>query len=50
VIAWYRHHWLPFVKSRIDWEALRGGKVLGCWCYPDACHGNVLLEIINESR
>jgi hypothetical protein len=20
------------------------GKVLGCWCYPDACHGNILIE------
>jgi hypothetical protein len=18
--------------------------VLGCWCYPDACHGNILIE------
>lgn len=21
------------------------GKVLGCWCAPEACHGDVLLEI-----
>lgn len=24
------------------------GKVLGCWCAPRACHGDVLLEIANE--
>lgn len=24
------------------------GKTLGCWCKPDACHGDVLLKIINE--
>ncbi len=22
------------------------GKILGCWCYPDMCHGNVLVELI----
>lgn len=24
------------------------GKVLGCWCSPLACHGDVLAEIANE--
>lgn len=24
------------------------GKTLGCWCYPEMCHGNVLLDRINE--
>jgi hypothetical protein len=24
------------------------GKVLGCWCKPQACHGDVLLKIANE--
>ncbi len=23
-------------------------KNLGCWCYPEKCHGNVLMKIINE--
>lgn len=23
------------------------GKVLGCWCHPKACHGDVLAEIAN---
>lgn len=23
------------------------GKVLGCWCAPKACHGDVLAEIAN---
>lgn len=28
-------------------EAVRGlhGKVLGCWCAPKACHGDVLLKL-----
>ena len=25
------------------------GKVLGCWCYPKACHGNVLAELADET-
>lgn len=24
------------------------GKVLGCWCSPKRCHGDVLLKIANE--
>jgi|ERR1700761_3909082 len=24
------------------------GKVLGCWCAPKPCHGDVLLEIANK--
>lgn len=23
------------------------GKNLGCWCHPEQCHGDVLLELIN---
>ena len=24
------------------------GKVLGCWCSPQACHGDVLVELIKK--
>ena len=24
------------------------GKVLGCWCAPQACHGDVLVRLANE--
>jgi len=24
------------------------GKNLGCWCYPEKCHGDILLELINK--
>ena len=23
-------------------------KILGCWCAPKLCHGNILLELANE--
>ncbi len=26
------------------------GKVLGCWCRPEACHGDVLLKLLEELR
>lgn len=25
-------------------------KVLGCWCKPKACHGDVLAKIVNELK
>lgn len=28
-------------------EELRG-KILGCWCKPQACHGDILLELLGE--
>jgi hypothetical protein len=24
------------------------GKILGCWCKPNSCHGDVLVEIVNQ--
>lgn len=30
-----------------DFESLRG-RVLGCWCYPESCHGDVLLEHLRK--
>jgi len=26
------------------------GKVLGCWCAPKACHGDVIIEVIEEIK
>jgi hypothetical protein len=25
------------------------GKVLGCWCYPKRCHGDVLVDLLNNT-
>ena len=30
-----------------DIEELRG-KSLGCWCHPEPCHGNILLDLLNS--
>ena len=34
-----------FSKSELD--QLRG-KVLGCWCKPDECHGDILVSLLNH--
>lgn len=26
------------------------GKVLGCWCAPKACHGDVLAKLANQTK
>ncbi len=44
VIQNFDEHYLackPSLQRRFD--DLRG-KVLGCWCYPDSCHGDVLIR------
>lgn len=42
----YREH---VVSSGLinDIEELRG-KELGCWCKPNKCHGDVLIELLNK--
>jgi len=26
------------------------GKTLGCWCKPDSCHGDILIELISKQQ
>lgn len=35
----------PDLLARLD--ELKGKK-LGCWCKPQSCHGDILVELINE--
>ena len=44
-----------YIKDKLEKDkSLRGellelrGKNLGCWCYPEKCHGDVLLELLNK--
>ncbi len=46
--GWAEGKWLngqgkPFPHDQL--ESLRG-KVLGCWCHPEACHADVLVELL----
>ncbi len=40
VIAAYADHYLPHKPSLVPAELK--GKILGCWCHPEPCHGDVL--------
>lgn len=46
VINKYRKYILEKMTDK-DFDELRG-KTLGCWCKPEACHGDVLVEILNQ--
>jgi hypothetical protein len=35
----------------LDEELLKlDGKILGCWCYPKKCHGEVIIKLIKEIK
>ena len=48
VIQKYRH-WIlanPMLMAQLTSELK--GKKLGCWCKPNACHGDVLAELADN--
>lgn len=45
----YREYILANKELLADLHELEG-KVLGCWCYPKSCHGDVLLELLEERK
>lgn len=49
VIEKYRGYILCKPELLEQLESLRG-KTLGCWCKPQACHGDVLVELLNGER
>jgi hypothetical protein len=49
VIEKYRNYILNNKELLNDLPELKG-KILGCWCYPKRCHGEVLLELIEQQR
>lgn len=49
VIEKYRQWIQTQPKLLSDLEELRG-KVLGCWCSPLPCHGDVLIELLEKDR
>jgi len=36
----------PELLAKIKVEL--NGKILGCWCAPELCHGDILMELANE--
>jgi hypothetical protein len=49
VIAKYREYLLNSPELLEQLPELQG-KVLACWCTPKPCHGDVLLELLDERR
>jgi hypothetical protein len=49
VIANFRDHYLPCKPSLLKRVPELKGKVLVCWCHPQACHGHVLAEVANAA-
>lgn len=47
VIKKYRNYILSNKKLMNELHELEG-KVLGCWCKPRACHGDVLIELLDK--
>lgn len=43
----YREYILNKPELLAQIEELRG-KTLGCWCKPNACHGDILIELLNK--
>jgi len=50
VIASYEHHYLPFKPSLTARLDELYGMALGCWCAPDACHGDILKKFAEGER
>lgn len=48
VIAKYKE-WIQTQPLMNDLHEL-DGKVLACWCTPSRCHGEVLLELLEERQ
>ena len=48
VIAMYRR-WLMYRPDLMAALPELRGKDLVCWCAPEACHGDVLIELANKS-
>lgn len=49
VIKSYRE-WLPTQPHLMESLHELKGKVLGCWCSPLPCHGDVLAELANSEE
>lgn len=47
VLAKYEH----YVRNRSDLMTAISeldGQILGCWCWPDPCHGGVFVRLLEE--
>lgn len=53
VIEMFRTWWYSEINAPMRAHALEvipDGAVLGCWCKPKRCHGDVIAEFLNRER
>lgn len=48
VIKNYEDHYLPYKPSLQNKYPHLKGKALGCWCYPEPCHADVLVRAAEQ--
>lgn len=48
ILEKYRNHVLSKPELSKDLSSLKN-KVLGCWCKPKPCHGDILVELVNQT-
>lgn len=49
VIQKYKH-WILTQEELLDSLQELEGRVLGCWCRPELCHGDVLVELSDSYK
>lgn len=44
--------WIRYGEGKYLLEQLHEleGKILGCWCKPKKCHGDILIKLLNEKE
>lgn len=47
VTKFERFYW-PHKDKLLDKAPNLRGKVLGCWCHPQPCHGHIIADTVNE--
>jgi len=48
VVAKFSKFYLPNKDQLLARIPTLRGKVLGCWCHPEECHGHIIAEIVNR--
>jgi hypothetical protein len=48
VVNKFTRFYLPNKNGLLEQIQTLRGKVLGCWCYPETCHGHVIAELVNR--
>ena len=48
VVAKFTKFYLPHKPGLLTKIPTLRGKVLGCWCHPQECHGHVIADVVND--